>query len=89
MITFRDNIPSKEKASKESVTELLKSEFKETKEIFPVPKILSPKLQKKEVISLVDSNKNPQIDKEKFIVTPVRKALKKNLGGDSIGEPVR
>lgn len=49
--------------------------------------MLSPRLVKKEVISLVVSKRKPQMDNEKFMVRPARNALRKNLGGDSIGEP--
>ena len=60
---FRDSIPSKEKASKICGTDSLSIDVSETNEI-SLLKILSPKLQKKELIIFVELIKNVHIDME-------------------------
>ena len=81
-------IPFKDKASKLEIAFGSKVEINVTKDI-SLPKIFWPSSQKKELIRLVDVTRNLQMDSEKFIDRPLRKALMKNLLGDSICIPIR
>lgn len=60
---FRDKIPSKENISIESVIVSLSIEVNVTKDI-SFPNTLFPRLQKNELIKLVEFIRNLQIDRE-------------------------